>query len=93
MRCMPCSTEMILMNVEAMRVPGYENHIFICSECRGVGHHLVFTRHGRECNIYAAPPAVPELTVHDEHVAPSGGLLGRLLAKIREDGWVSSVAE
>jgi hypothetical protein len=49
-------------------------------------------KHGRECNIYAAPPAVPVLTVHDEHVAPSEDLLGHLLAKIRDNRWVSEIS-
>jgi hypothetical protein len=103
MRCVACGDEMILTNVaqdDRGAANGYEHHTFSCSTCREIEQRVVFMKYGRECNIYAAPPAVPLLTVHDEHVAPSEGLLGapsegllgRLLAKIREDRWVSGIS-
>ena len=95
MRCIACGYEMILTNValdDRGVAHGYEHHTFSCSECRKIEQRVVFMKHGRECNIYAAPPAVPVLTVHDAHVAPSEGLLGRLLAKIREDRCVPEIS-
>ena len=95
MRCVACGDEMILTNVaqdDKGAAHGYEHHTFSCSKCREIEQRVVFMKHGRECNIYAAPPAVPVLTAHDEHVAPSEGLLGRLLANIREDRWVSKIS-
>jgi hypothetical protein len=90
MRCMACGGEMILMNVvqdDAMAVPGFEHHTFMCSECQDVEQRLVFMKHGRErytvpMPVQAAPPIVPAPTVQDEHVAASG-LLSRVLARIR----------
>jgi hypothetical protein len=100
MRCVACGDEMSLMNVaqdNTTAAHGYEHHTFSCSRCREIERRVVFMKHGRECNInpasvHVAPPAVPELTVHAEQVAPSDGLVGRLLAKIREDRWVSGIA-
>jgi hypothetical protein len=93
MRCTARGGEMILMNVAQDDViPHYEHHASICSECRGIERRFVFTKDGRECNIDAAPPVVPVLTMHDEHVAPSEDILNRLLAKIREDRWVSGIS-
>jgi hypothetical protein len=93
MRCVACGDEMILTNVaqdDRGAANGYEHHTFSCSKCREIEQRVVFMKHGRECN--TAPPAAPVLTVHDEHVAPSEDLLGRLLAKIREDRWVSEIS-
>ena len=94
-RCVACGDEMILTNVaqdDRGAAHGYEHHTFSCSKCREIERRVAFMKHGRECNVYAAPPAVPVLTVHDEHVVPSEHLLGRLLAKIREDRWVSEIS-
>jgi hypothetical protein len=94
MRCIACGDEMILTNVardDRGASHGYEHHTFSCSQCRKIEQRVVFMKHGRECN-YAVPPAVPELTVHDEHVAPLEVLLGHLLAKIRGDRWVSEIS-
>ena len=94
MRCITCDDEMILTNVakdDRGAAHGYEHHTFSCSECRKVEQRVVFMKHGRECNICAAPFAVPVSTVHDEQVAPSEDLLGHLLAKMREDRRVSEI--
>jgi hypothetical protein len=61
-------------------------------ENRKIEQRVVFMKHGRECNICAAPTAVPVSTVHDEQVAPSEDLLGYLLAKMREDRRVSEIS-
>src|SRR6516164_676016 len=95
MRCIACGVEMILTNVakdDRGAAHGYEHHTFSCSECRKIEQRVVFMKHGRECNVYPAPPAVPVLTVQDEQVAPSGDLLRHLLAKICEDGWASEIS-
>ena len=95
MRCIACGDEMILTNVakdDRGAAHGYEHHTFSCSECRKIEQRVVFMKHGRECNIDPAPPAVPVLTAQDEHAAPSGGLLGHLLAKICEDRWASEIS-
>ena len=94
MRCIACGDEMILTNVakdDRGAAHGYEHHTFSCSECRKIEQRVVFMKHGRECNICAAPPAIPVSTVHDEQVAPSEDLLGHLLAKMREDRRVSEI--
>ena len=93
MRCIACGDEMILVHVaqdDRAAAHGYEHHTFSCSKCPEMEQRVVFMKHGRECNIHTAPPAIPELTVRNEHVAPSENLLGRLLAKIREDRWVGT---
>jgi hypothetical protein len=95
MRCIACGDEMILTNVakdDRGAAHGYEHHTFSCSECRKIEQRVVLMKHGRECSIDSASPAVPVLTVQDEHVAPSGGLLGHLLARISEDRWVSEIS-
>jgi len=99
MRCMACGEEMNLMSVgqnDTMAARGYEQHTFSCSKCREINQRLVFMKHGRECDInpasaHAAPSTVPALIVHAEHADPSDDL-SRLLAKIREDRWVSGIA-
>ena len=51
MRCMACGAEMILTNAvqdETIAVPGFEHHIFTCSECQDVEERLVFTKQNRE---------------------------------------------
>ena len=95
MRCIACGYEMILTNValdDRGVAHGYEHHTFSCSECRKTEQRVVFMKHGRECNIDPVPPAVPVSTVQEEHVAPAGGLLGYLLAKICEDRWVTEIS-
>ena len=99
MRCIACGDEMILTNVaqdDRGAAHGYEHHTFSCSKCREINQRLVFMKHGRECDInpasaHAAPSTVPALIVHAEHADPSDDL-SRLLAKIREDRWVSGIA-
>jgi hypothetical protein len=93
MRCMACGAEMILMDAvqgDAVAVPGFEHHTFMCSECRDVERRLVFTKQGHQGDTapmleQAATPIVPtrrmpvELThtapVEPAHPEPPGAML------------------
>jgi len=80
MRCMACGAEMILMDTvldDAVVVPGFEHHTFVCSECRDIERRLVFTKRGRQGDTapvpeQAAPPIVPirRMPVEPTHTAP-----------------------
>jgi hypothetical protein len=88
MRCLVCAAAMNLMKVvqdDAMPVPGFEHHTFMCSACGDVERRLVFRhagqRHG-EPPEHAAPSISPALPVHDERIA-APGIVRRVVAKLR----------
>jgi hypothetical protein len=80
MRCMACGAEMIRMDAvldDAVAVPGFEHHTFMCSQCRDVERRLVFTKQGHQGDTaplpeQVAPPIVPirRMPVEPTHTAP-----------------------
>jgi hypothetical protein len=89
MRCLACGAEMSLQQVagdDAVPVPGFAHHTFMCSTCGDIERRLVFTKdvgssHTDPVPLHTAPPISPSSAVEND-AAPAPGVMWRVFAKL-----------